>query len=367
MRKASSSWQPPGAKIAYKMRTILFLLLGGAFGSAQKLPSLTPVWSVGPLTQGSAPMGVALGTDGAREMAADPGFQTQSVFAATRSLVFAGDRVVLVSMVGMRRVESAQIPESVYQMISLDVRTGEVRNSREASAFGSLKVFATNDEHVIISGRSLLRLTPDLKDAGAFATGAHWRVENISPDGSTLGNSTSPGFELIDARTLQARKLSNDTITDTSVSSNAAISDSPFWIRDYPKAASFATLTDGTGQYLIFHGDCGGRPVFLNNERVLTASCKVARILDARGNLLKMMTFREPVSFAGASQNGSRFVLQLAGERERFILYATATGDPVAELTTDQPPHGQSWSALSHDGEMIVIGSPAKLTLYRLP
>lgn len=67
-------------------------------------------------------------------MAADPGFQTQSVFAATRSLVFAGDRVVLVSMVGMRRVESAQIPESVYQMVSLDVRTGKVKNTREASA-----------------------------------------------------------------------------------------------------------------------------------------------------------------------------------------------------------------------------------------
>jgi hypothetical protein len=349
------------------MRTILFLLLGGAFGSAQKMPLPTPAWSVGPLTKDSALMGVAFGPADARAMAADPGFQTESVFAATRSVVFAGDRIVLVSMVGMRKVEGAQSPESIYQIMSLDVRTGEVENTREASAFGSLKVFATNDEHVMVSGRDVLRLTPDLKDADRLATGAHWRVENISPDGSTLGNSTSPGFELIDARTLQARTLSNGTTTDTSVSSNAAISDSPLWIRDYPKASSFATLTDGTGQHLVFHGDCGGRPVFLTNDRVLMASCKITRILDTQGNVLKTIAFREPVSFAGVSQNGSRFALQLAGKRERFIIYATATGDPVAELAGDQPPHGQSWSALSHDGRMVVIGSPAKLTLYRLP
>jgi len=270
-------------------------------------------------------------------------------------------------MVGMRKVDGAQIPESVYQIVSLDLRTGEIKDTREASSFASLKVFGTNDAHVIVSGRGVLRLTPDLKEAGALRTGTHWRIENISPDGSTLGNSTAPGFELIDARTLQARRLSSETVTDTSVSSRAAISDSPLWIRAYPKAHSFATLTDEAGQHLIFHGDCGGRPQFLTNDRVLTASCKIARVFDTQGNILKTMTFPEPVAFAAVSQNGSRFALQLAGKRERFIVYAVETVSPVAELVTDQPPQRQSWTALSPDGKMIIVGSPAKLTLYGLP
>src|SRR5216684_817138 len=44
---------------------------------------------------------------------------------------------------------------------------------------------------------SVMRLTPDLKDAGSFDYHARGHksgnVESISPDGSTLGNAISPG------------------------------------------------------------------------------------------------------------------------------------------------------------------------------
>jgi hypothetical protein len=113
-------------------------------------------------------MGVAFGAKGATVTGPHVNSQTGSVFAATRSVVFAGDRIVLASMVGMRKVEGAQVPEQVYQLLSLDANTGEVKNTREIPAFGSLKLFATNDAHVIVSGRSVLRLTQDLKDDGSF-------------------------------------------------------------------------------------------------------------------------------------------------------------------------------------------------------
>ncbi len=278
----------------------------------------------------------------------------------------------------MRRVEGAQIPESVYQLLSMDAQTGEVKDTREISAFGSVEVFATNDAHVIVSGRNVIRLTPDLKDAENFdyhARGDKFgRVENISPDGSTLGNATSPGLELVDARTLKATTLTGLPLVDTSVSSKAAVSDSPWWIRDYPKAKSFVTLTDEQGQHLIFHGDCGGRPQFLSDDRVLTASCKIARILDTQGNILKTITPHDPVSFAGVSQNGKRFALQVASfsgmhsvKRERFVVYSVDTGEPVVEVAPDTVAAEQSWTAFSPDGSMIVVGSPLKLTLYRLP
>ncbi len=356
----------------------LWLLAWAVIGLAQKLPQPTRVWSVGPLTKSEPVMGIVFGAGGATTTAPHVDAQTSSIFAATRSVVFAGDRIVLASRVGMRRVEGTQNPAAVYQLLSLDVQTGQVKDTREISAFGSLKVFATNDAHVIISGRTVVRLTPDLKDAGSFDYHArgnkHGNVENISPDGSTLGNATSPGLELVDARTLTATTLTDRPIVATGVSSKAVVSDSPWWIQDYPKEKSFVTLTDDKGQHLIFHGDCGGRPQFLSDDRVLTASCKIARILDTEGKILKTITTNDPISFAGVSQNGKRFALQVASfsdthsvKHERFVVYSVDSGVPVMEVAPDKPGDEQSWAALSPDGSMIVVGSPLNLTLYRLP
>src|SRR6266853_3030906 len=223
---------------------------------------------------------------------------------------------------------------------------------------------------------AVLRLTPDLKEAGRFdyPRNESGRVLNMAPDGSTLGYSSSAGFKLIDARTLTAARLTDSSLTDTSVSSNAAVSDSPLWIKDFPKAKSFVTLTDKQGPRLIFHGDCGGRPQFLRDDRILTATCKTARILDTQGNIIKTIAQRDPVSFAGVSQNGTRFALQVATfssthsiKREAFVVYSVETGEPIAEVTPDSLADEQSWTALSPDGSMIVVGSPQRLTLFRLP
>jgi len=333
---------------------VSLLLASISLASAQNLLAPSRVWSVGPVTKSEMTMGVSLGAEGASLTGPRVDSQTASTFSAVRSVVFAGDRVVLASKVGMRKVEGAQFLETLYQLVSLDALTGAVKDTRDTAAFGSLKVFATNDAHVIVSGNNVIRLTPDLKDAGSFDYQArghrHGRVENISPDGSTLGNATSPGFELVDARTFEATTLTNMPVVDTSVSSKAVVSDSPWWFRDYPKAKSFVTLTDEKGQHLIFHGDCSGRPQFLRDDRVLTASCKIAHILDTQGNILKM-----------------RFALQLSGKHEHFVVYSVESGEPVAEVMADSPPQEQSWTAFSPDGTMVVVGSPLRLTLYRLP
>ena len=359
-------------------RGTMLLLASVAMGFAQKLPQPTRMWSVGPLTKSEPVMGIAFGTGGATISGPRVDTQTASIFAATRSVVFAGDRIVLASKVGMRKVEGAQNPAEVYQLLSLDAQSGKVKDTREILVFRSLQVFATNDAHVIVSGRSVLKLTPDLKDVGSFDYDGRGHksgsVENISPDGSTLGNATSPGLELIDAHTLKATTLTDLPLVPTGVSSKSVVSDSPWWIKDYPKAQSFVTLTDEKGQHLIFHGDCGGRPQFLTDDRVLTASCKIARILDTQGNILKTITLHDPISFAGVSQDGKRFALQVASfsgthsvKRERFVVYSVDTGEPVAEVTPEEPGEEQSWTALSPDGSMIVVGSPLKLTLYHLP
>jgi len=278
----------------------------------------------------------------------------------------------------MRHVEDAQVPVSVFQLLSLDIKTGETKDTRELTAFGSLPLFATRDGRIIVSGRNVLRLTSDLKEDGSFdynATGHKFgRVQNISPDGTTLGNATSPGYELIDAHSLKATPLTATPLADTSVNSSGVITDNVHWIRDYPKDISFVTYYDATGDHLLYHGKCGGRPQFLTNTLILEPGCKNPLIIDTKGNLLKTVPIKGGFSYAGVSQNGKRFALQVASfagmhdlRKEKFVIYNTDTLEPITEVTPDAPAEEQSWTAFSPDGSMFVIGSPVKLTLYRLP
>lgn len=368
MKRSSQSKKFCGHGVVLLMMAVL------ATGYAQKLPKPTRLWSVGSLTKSEPVMGVTLGPQGATFTSPHVDSQTGSTFAATRSVAFARDRIVLVSMTGMRKVKGAQVPESIYQVLSLDAKTGKVKDTREFPAFGSLMVFATNDAHVIVSGRSVMRLTPDLKDAGDFdyrATGHKFgNIENISPDGSTLGDATSPGFELIDSRTLTANVLTASPSVDTSVNDKGYVTDNVHWIGDYPKDLSFVTYTDATGEHLIYHGKCGGRPQFLSNDLILEPGCKAPMILDINGDVIKTLSLKGAFSFASVSRNEKRFALQIASfsgmhsvRHERFIIYSVDTGKPVAEVI----PEEQSWTAFSPDGSMFVVGSPLKLTLYRLP
>jgi len=356
----------------------LLLLVAATIGLAQKLPSPTRVWSVGPLTKSTVATGsVSFGPGGATFTGPHEDSQTGSIFAATHSVAFAGNRIVLASRVRMQSVEGARTAEDIYELLSLDAQTGEIKDTRELASFVSVEVFATNDAHVIVSGHSVMRLTPDLKDAGNFDYEADGHrsgsVENISPDGSTLGNNTSPGFELVDARTLEARQLTSDPSVATSVSSKGFVTDNTYWYRDYPHDHHFVTYTDAAGVHLLYHGQCGGRPQFLSDELVLEPGCKGALVLDLHGNLVRTLSPKGEFSYAGVSQNGKRFALQIASfsgdsvKHERFVVYSTDTWEPIAEVTPDLLPEGQSWTAFSSDGTMFVVGSPLKLTLYRLP
>ena len=319
-------------------------------------------------------MGIATGSGGATVSGPRLDTQTGSVFNATRSVVFAGDRIVLVSHVGRRAVEGRQGMEDVYQLLSLDTGTGRVENTRGMTVFmGSLWVFATDDNHVIVSGENVLRLTPDLKDEGVFdyhATGHKWgRMDHISPDGSTLGNETSPGFEFLDARTLKSTPLTDEPAVVSSVSRKGFVTDNDEWIGDYPKERAFITYIDAEGDHLLHHGKCGERPQFLSDDLILGQGCRDPFLVDTRGALVRTLSVKGEATYAGVSRNGRRFALQVrrSSHRERFAIYSIDTGQLVTEVEPEAPAEEQSWTAFSPDGTMFVVGSPLRLTLYRLP
>jgi hypothetical protein len=327
---------------------------------------------VGPLAKSETVTNVTFGAKGMTLSGPRIDSQTDSVFLATRSVVFAADRVVI----AMRSGPPA--PKQAFLLLSLDAETGQIKDSREFADFGVRAIFPTNDAHVILSGTSVLRLTPDLKDDGSFdyhSTGHKLgRIQNASPDGTTLGNATSPGFELVNARTLQTSGLTTNAVVDTSVGNKGFVTDNVHWVRDYPKDLSFVTYTDSAGQHMLYHGKCGGRPQFLSSVLIFEPGCKNPLIIDTQGNLVKTLRVKGEFSYAGVSQNEKRFALQIASfsgmhslKTERFVIYSAETWEPVAEVIPDEAAEEQSWTAFSPDGSMFVVGSPLNLTLYRLP
>ncbi len=301
---------------------------------------------------------------------------TGSEYAATRQVVFAGDRVLAVFDAGSAGYEGKQ-PMSKYRILSLDWTTGAVKNDMEFKGHwgGMPSLYATNDGHVILVEGSLRKLNPDLTSAGIKFSPDRGGVIGVSPDGTTLACATNPGTTLLDSGTLkQVGRL--DESVPTSTSRDAALTDNKYWYGIYPKDHAFITRTDGHGQKLIFHGACGSRPEFLTDQRVLTVGCGSIRILDIEGNMVaEGQTIGGPATFAGVSQSGSRFALQFSEAKgdpylviyERFVVYDSATAAPVATVPVSDLPERQSWSAFSHDGRYFAVGNPDNLSLYQLP
>jgi len=356
----------------------LLLMAIAGVAVAQKVPEGKRVWSVGPLIKPQTVGSFSVGAGGTTLSGMHVDTQTGSTFAATRSVVFAGERIVVAVGLGMQAVAGKPTPVRFCQLLSLDAQTGEVKNRRDFPECVTLAIFATNDGHIIVSSSSVLRLTPELKDEGSFdyrASGhKHGRIQNVSPDGSTLGNATSPGFELVDARTLKATQLTSDPSVDTSVSSKGFVTNNIQWIGKYPKEIGFVTYVDAAGSHLVYHGGCGGRPQFLSDDLILEPGCKDPLLIDTQGNVIKTLAVNGRFSFAGVSQDGKRMALQIAKvsskgvlEKEKFVIYSVESGQAIAEAAAKESAEEQSWTAFSPDGSMFAVGSPLKLTLYRLP
>lgn len=353
----------------------MLLMFSAVFAHAQKAPPAIRLWSVGPLTRSAPVMEFTVGKGGINifRSRADP--QTGSSFAAIRSMAFVGDRIILASLVGTKNIPGVKVPGDLYRVVSLARSTGEIENTRDFVAFSELEVFATKDGHAIISGYHVLRLTPDLKDAGQVDDNAVVGVENISPDGTVLGDATRPGFKLIDTRTMKASTLTADPAAETSVNDDGFVTDNVRWSRDYPGENGFITYTDAAGDHLLYHSKCdAGRPQFLTNDLLFARGCKAPMLLDLHGHVVRTLQVRGKFSFAGVSQDGKRMALQLASysrtgalKRERFVIYSVETGESLAEVTPDVLPEEQSWTAFSPDGSFFAVGSPLHLSLYRLP
>jgi hypothetical protein len=301
---------------------------------------------------------------------------TGSEFAATRQMVFAGDRVVIAFDSGNVPSQDNQ-PMSRYRVLSLDRATGEVKNQMDfIGHWGSMPyLFATTEGRVILANGTLQLLKPNLEPTGISFAPNRGRVNSISPDGTTLAWETSPGTTLLDATNFKPL-VTLPVSVPTSVSRQAMLNDNMSWPKAYPRDHAFITRTDAQGSKLIFHGECGGRPQFLASARILSDGCGSIRIFDNAGTVVATRRDTEDAySFAGVNQSGTRFALQASeaiGDPasliyEQFFIYDASSAVPLASISTRDMPERQSWTAFSPNGQFFAVGNPNQLNLYELP
>lgn len=300
---------------------------------------------------------------------------TGSEFGATRQVAVAGDRVLAVFDSGFSEYVDKQ-PMSKYRLVSLDVKTGEIKDSRQfVGLWGAMpSLFPANDGHVIFEQGSLKSLNADLTEAGPQLKVDHGRVGYISPDGSTLALETLPGTVLLDSHTFTSVGKPIEESVSGSVSAKAVLTQGKIWY-GFPKDRTFVGLADEHGERLLFHGDCGIAR-FLNNDTVALVGCGRIRLLNSMGVVVKETTTgRGPARLTSVSQDGKRFALEFSDEKgdpsillyEYFLVFDADTLQPVATIRMSDLPERQSWSAFSADGKYFAAGNPNNLSLYQLP
>jgi hypothetical protein len=346
-----------------KQMLLIFLVCLGGLGckpspAQDAVPDAELVWSV-PL-ENNASLG-----------------NTSSDFAASRRAIVAGDRVVVIVDVGPLVFENGR-PKSTYRLLSLDLNSGVIRNRQEVTGYRIPDLYATDDDHVIMGEFSLARLNSNLSSTSeVFTEKGKGRTIQISPDGRTLAHETTPGTELLDSHTFLPTGILFAESVPTAVSTDAVLTDNVHWVGQYPHDTSFVTLTDKRGQHLLYHGQCSGRPAFLTDTKVLVTGCGRLAILDTSGQILKEVSLQQKGGdFAGASRDGMRFAIQASESSwgdppslrsETFTIYDTNSAMRVAIVRSKVLPERRSWAALSKDGRLFVTGTPARLTLFRIP
>jgi hypothetical protein len=250
------------------------------------------------------------------------------------------------------------------------------REDTEDSSFPSL--YATDDEHVVIGHSSLSRLNPNLTESGEhYAETGHGHIIGISPDGTTLARRTEHETELLNADTLVSTGIHIKGPHPSANNKHVVLCGDPLWAHQFPQDLAFLTLFDEQMPHLLYHGRCGGTPVFLAEEKILTIGCGKITILDLSGALLKELPLGAVYGrFAGISRDNSKFAILSSDypigdpsyrSTEIFTIYSAESYDAVATVTPETLPEEHSWSAFSRDGTQFLCGGPKRLALYKLP
>ncbi len=312
---------------------------------------------------------------------APPVLPTEAAFAGTRSAVLVGDRAVALFKTGFD-VSDGGRPLSTYRLVSLDLKTGAVKDQKEIQGQSFPDLFAAADDHLILGHTSLARLNPDLTASGEeYKETGQGRTLSISPDGSEMAHWDGGKTELLDARTLSLTGvrigMEGKWPEPAAVSKSAVLSADARWVSQFPRDLTFVARIDAVGPHLLYRGPCGGQPAFLADGKIVFIGCRKVTVIDTAGKVLKELPLGAAYGdFAGVSRDGSRFAIvstnYSAGDPsyqpdELFTIYNSETYEAVAVVAPETSSEARSWSAFSPDGKMFLSGGAKKLSLYKIP
>lgn len=123
-----------------------------------------------------------------------------------------------------------------------------------------------------------------------------------------------------------------------------------------------------------FQTDCGNvGDSYISKDTLVVIGCSTLSIIGTDGHLFFSDTFNDAdLKFGGASKNGKRFVISVTAWHpgdppyltdEWLVVYDIERREPVFAVKSDPLPYMQSQSALSADGNRLLIGSGGHLKL----
>ena len=301
-------------------------------------------------------------------------------FSSTRRIVVSGTRVVVVCDGVLRRGDRGQLTQMAH-LITLNLKDGTVSEMRKMEApLVGLRLFGTAAGQVIlINGSDASVLNSDLAETVARRKLDGRGVNHISPDGTVVGYEHEDGVEMLDTRSLLPTGVELPEGTPDTITAHSAATRNRETTGEKRHFRYGKIETQKTSESL-YSGGCGQGffPEYLRDDRMLLTCGSSFQVQNGTHVFFRERFFGRHVMFAGVSRGGERFAVATIGGLSLDPWVLTAEEVRVYDLNSQKAiariavpikivSGEQAWSALSARGDLIVIGGPSTLKLYRLP
>ncbi len=136
-------------------------------------------------------------------------------------------------------------------------------------------------------------------------------------------------------------------------------------------------ITHEDGSKSTLQTECGlVHTSFLSKDRFVMIGCNALSVVGTNGQLLFSDSFTDKgLKFGGRASDGRRFVISVTSYQpgdppsltdEWLVIYDTEKHSATFALKSDPLPYQQSQTALSSDGDYLLVGSGGHLKLVKL-
>lgn len=307
-----------------------------------------------------------------------PSFDSE--FDATRQAVFASEDRIVVSYAGLPSGSDGKTLLTPVCTLAINVSDGNVFASRKQTVtiYRHPLLFPTAAGQVILVTGGAVLLNSDLTETGvSLDIPAGCSILHVSPDGKVVAIEGNSETRLFDTHTLQPTGVDLDGGAPSTITAKSSADNHAFPIDRKPgQQFAFVATKEASRSVLLPKCHTGFQVDYLNEGQMLITCGDSYQVQDQDSNVLADdRFFGKHVRFGGASRDGRRFVAAISRRglfdpwpvsAQEFQVFAVGQKKTIATVVVQHPAAG-SWSALSPEGDLLLIGSADGLRLYRLP